>query len=100
MNKTKKLEITKMLTISTAHISENTASILALTADSDTNYFDNLSVYEKNNAGFFIYILSKNYDSNIPSDLKDCIDLAIENNCSILCLDSSGAITDLKTYEW
>lgn len=98
------MEITKMLTLSTAHITEKTAK--RLERDPDDNNLG-LCVYMKANYGFFIYIttdtknkLPEHYN-DLPEDLFKCITLAHELNCSVLCLDCDGEETSiLNTYEW
>lgn len=97
------LEITKMLTLSTAHISESTSEWLSL--EPETNHLG-LSVYEKTGSGesygWFIY-LTKGAESgkNIPDDLKRCMQLARDMDAGVLCLDCDGPVLDyLPQYEW
>lgn len=98
-------EITKMLTLSTAHITEETAK--RLEKDPDDNNLG-LSVYSKSNFGFFIYFrdidgnLPKEYtNDDFPEDLYKCILLAHELGCEILCLDCDGEETELlEKYDW
>lgn len=95
----KELDITRMLTINTAHIKEETAEKI--------DEFD-LVTFDKVNFGWFIYIPTEKEDvmeiledKNIPDDLVDCIRLAWENNCNWLCLDRDASEFDeLETYEW
>lgn len=106
------LPIDKMLTISTAHVSQETAKLL------DQEPEDNrmaLTVYEKGapgeSFGWFIY-LDPHYQGSgfseqlaahgrIPEDLAGCLRLANDAGCGILCLDQDGAVLPyLKTYEW
>ena len=107
------LEITKMLTISTAHISKETAEILD---DADASACFPIAVYNKEGYGWWIYIpdhykeifVPGNYysdidipDSDIPMDLHACIGLAIDNDCQWLCLDRDAAETEkLETFCW
>ena len=62
------LDIQKTLTLSTAHISENTCEKLNM--KNEINKMG-LCVYKKGDFGYFIYILKeKTYDNeNIPEDL-------------------------------
>lgn len=96
------LEITKMLTISTGHVTAKTADLL------DAEPFENnlgIPVYEKESYGWFVYI-----DANVmktieqpdfPADLAGCIRLAHENDCSVLCLDQDAEMTlRLPIHEW
>lgn len=94
----KKYDITKMVTISTAHIKESTTSFLDETLT--------LSVY-KTPYSYTIWIDNnpeeylEEYKICIPDDLWDCIMLAHNLGCQWLCLDEDGEIVDeLPVYEW
>lgn len=100
------LEITKALTISTAHISEKTKEFLNNEA---TNEDCMLTVYPKSECGdiygWFVYI-SMFKESNIakydtlPEDLRQCIAFALDHNCEILCFDSDAyVIPYLRRYD-
>ena len=108
-----KLEISNMLTISTAHIKHETRECLDNT-DSISGTIDNtfyhLNIYNKGEFGWFIYIIpdtKETYNVNMASelithpDLTDCIKLAIRHNCNILCFDRDGEIYNniLPTFE-
>ena len=95
------MEITKMLTLSTAHITEETANKL----DRDPN--DNnlgLCIYNKGTFGWYIYLNSiKDIETHhkLPDDLFKCILLAQSLNCEVLCFDCDGPEEQfLPTYEW
>lgn len=95
------LEITKMLTVSTGHVTEETFH--ALEQDGVTNKIM-LPVYSKatpdgdDSFGLYIYITDDCLDwDNIPEDLKPLIKLAQEQGCGVLCLDSDGQ--ELEGYE-
>ena len=97
-------DIAKILTISTAHITEETSD--ALNRDPHENNLG-LSVYNKSDYGWFIYISEmekeslQREDTNMPADLKACFELAIKNDCEWLCLDCDGPEYDeLPTYDW
>lgn len=95
------MDITKVLTISTAHITEETDR--KLQDESEVNNMC-ISVYDKAEYGYWIYI--DPYDrlmcnENIPADLLNCIELARQNDCRWLCLDCDGEeVSELTTYEW
>ena len=93
-----KLEISKMLTISTVHISEETAKKMDITVE---NGELPLSVYRKERYGWWIYLTPGISNNNyLPNDLKDCITLAAENHCQWLCIDCDGRVVPgLKKYE-
>ena len=108
------LKISKTLTISTAHVKPETRECLDET-DSISGTIDgkfyHLSIYEKYNVGWFIYIIpdaNENHDKNITSellthpDLTACIKLAINNNCTLLCIGRDGDILYdvLPAYEY
>ena len=98
------LEIDKMITISTGHISKHTA----LALEREVKYCLNeieipLSIYIKAEFGWFIFIPdnSEFEEGRIPDDLTDCINFAKKHNCKWLCLDCDGLImSELKTYDW
>lgn len=98
-----KLEISKILTLGTAHITEKTADMLA--QESELNVM-RLTVYNKwsdsEEYGWFIYLNDDPKDNGpIPRDLAACIKLAKDNGCGILCLDCEGpTIPILKTFSW
>lgn len=92
------MEISRMLTLSTAHITEETAIGLTAAAKNMDSSID-LCVYEKGEYGFLIHIPDEEYEA--PSDLRDCIELADNNHCQWLCLDRDGDVTEkLHVYAW
>lgn len=105
------LEITKMLTLSTAHISQDTAA--KLEQESDTNAMG-LTVYEKSGSGasygWFLYISPEHtagyskqavQAGTLPSDLASCMALAHDMGCTVLCLDCEGPIVPyLEKFDW
>ena len=99
------MEISKMLTISTAHISKSTVS--ALRKEPDPLFSDlEVAVYPKGCYGFWVYCspnmeIDHNNGEGIPHDLWECMKLAKTNGCEWLCLDSDGEIIEeLPKYEW
>lgn len=97
------MDITKCLTISIAHITENTEKKLKM--EPNTNYIG-LAVYEKGNYGYWIFcpkdmISHFNNGKIIPQDLWNCMLLAYKNNCRWLCLDQDGEeVQGLEIFEW
>ena len=94
------MDITKCITVSTAHVSEDT--IGKLKQEPVTNKFC-LAVYEKGEFGFWIYIPEYIWDMkhSLPEDLYRCMALAKEHNCEWLCLDRDGEeVAVLPTYDW
>ena len=93
------MEISKMLTISTAHITEETANKL----DREINEnIIGLCVYEKTDFGWFIHV-PDDLEEVVESlrDLCECLLLAKDLGCEWLCLDCDGEVLSyLDTYEW
>ena len=101
MTTNKKLDITRCLTISTAHISEETNKKLQDEDDKLHDYGD-VTVYKKEYVGFWIWC-ERDFDlsDNIPEDLARCINFTRDHNCEWLCLDCEGDIIDeLPSYDW
>lgn len=95
-----KLEISKMLTISTKHITpEADESILYAYYDDDKDV--SAHVYTKDNYGWFVYIDEDFENKTNLECLKDCMRFARKNGCDLLCLDCDGPVVDgLPVYEW
>ena len=73
------MEIDRMLTLSTAHICQDTAEKMG-------NHLLNLTIYEKGKYGWIIYVGPKT---------------AEKAGCTWLCLDCDGEkIKNLPIYEW
>lgn len=99
------MEIKKMLTISTAHITDETADLL------DANQL-NVVMYNKGEFGWFIHLdednLSNYYDSNdkasyfyIPEELLKLMKFAQDLGCKWLCLDRDGEELEyFETFDW
>ena len=100
----KNLDITKMITISTAHITKETADIL--NASANYPFVTDLPViYTKGEYGYMIHIPEYYGDEgefeNMPLDLYPVMNLAKENDCEWLCLDRDGEFVDsFETYDW
>lgn len=100
-----KLEVSKMLTVSTAHVTESTFE--ALMSDSTQNEIG-LPIYSKStpdngeNFGLYVYITEDCLDwDHMPGDLKPLIKLSQKTGCSVLCLDSDGPeVKGLPVYDW
>lgn len=98
-------EITKMLTVSTAHVTQETYDRLY---HDDENNEVMLPVYEKispngrETFGLYVYLEPAVLDwEKIPMDLKPLVMLAKTNGCGILCLDGDGPeINELPVYNW
>lgn len=101
--KNRKLRIEKVLTLSTCHISEETARQLEKSLNGE--YFP-ISVYRKERYGWWLFIQKDRLDEfavskYISDDLYECIQLAVGYGCEWLCLDCDGQEADnLQRYEW
>ena len=86
-----KLEIDKMLTISSLHVSADTKDLLDQAAD-DNEEDPMPPVYEKQGYGWFVACNPDNKEiwDNCPADLVQCMKLARDNGCFWLCLDADG----------
>ena len=101
------MEINKMLTVSTAHITQETAELLDKICKDST--LSSLIVYEKvcrykniqEEYGWFIYCNVNLADLKAPEDLLNVICFAKDLGCAWLCFDRDGDILDyLETYNW
>lgn len=98
-----KPEIQKMLVLSTAHITPDTAKLLAQEPETDKL---GLAVYEEKTCnesyGWFIGFSGIELDpDSIPADLLACINLAKDCECDMLCLDRDGLTTShLEVFCW
>ena len=93
------LSITKVLTLSTAHICEATEDMLEEAADPCGLYSAQMlpvSVYKKSDYGWWVYL--PDYIPGgpaVPDDLRACIELARANGCTWLSLDRYAKRTGL-----
>lgn len=93
-----KLPIFKFMEISTAHISPETNEyLMAMIEDGDFMLHLFHTGY-----GFLINVpYGDKWYTDLPLDLKRCLEFARENDCKWLHLDCEGdVIDDLKEYIW
>lgn len=84
------MEITKLFTLSTSHIKQESIDFIESAVLS----------YFQNSYGYIIYINNLNLDG-FPQDLIGCINLAKSNDCYWLHFDVDGMIIEeLATYDW
>ena len=90
------MEISKMITVSTGHISKETAELL----ENDNIY--GLIVYQKDEYGWFIFLSEEDdYYVSIPDELLKLIKFAKDLGCSWLCLDRDGDVLEyLEVFDW
>lgn len=96
------MEISKVITLSTAHISKKTGDMID--ADPVTNTLG-LCIYPKADYGWFIVIddnaIYQAKTESIPEDLARLILFANDIGCSYLCLDCDGEVIPyLYKYDW
>ena len=90
-------EISRLVTISTAHIKKSTIDFLNGECDRETAK-TGIPVFKKTmyeeSYGWFIYTDSLSFcdRKELPDDLIDCIEFANDYQASVLCLDSDGPI--------
>lgn len=96
-------EIDRMLTLSTAHVSEHTAEMLSREPETDEMQ---LSVYTKSGTpgsegyGWYVYVPQKCAKS-VPPDLARVIHFAQAMGCRVLCLDADGPEEpSLEVFDW
>lgn len=88
------MEIDRRLTLSTAHICQDTAEKMG-------NHLLDLTIYEKGKYGWIIYVDPEIAGKKIPQDLSSVLKTAEKARCIWLCLDCDGEkIKNLPTYEW
>ena len=106
--------ISRMLTVSTAHITKETAdfideackdcmsSPLIVYKKAETMNIGNGDYYT-DNYGWFIYCNVCKPGLNIPKDLMMLMCFTTDSGCDWLCLDRDGEVLDnpyLAVYEW
>ena len=98
------LDIQKIITLSTAHISEKTAQALDMMAKNPMTITETITVYNKDDIGWFIYCPEYTNINDIPEkykDLRTIITFAHDHDCEIICLDADYETVDyLPTYDW
>jgi hypothetical protein len=103
------LEISKVLTLSTGHVTKDIADMLDEFSTYDplvTNCY--LEVYNKNNYGWFIHTHLgteekeiEKLSNEIPQVLWDLMTLARDNGCAWLELDRDAErLEDLPYFDW
>lgn len=96
------MEISKMWTLSTAHITKKTNDLLTEWAYPST---EGPFVIYKMSGGYLIYVPYmfefREDEREIPEDLETLISIAIGRNLNWIYLDCDGeTVNCLKTYEW
>ena len=94
------MEIAKMWTLSTGHITKETNKYLRESVNSME--IDRPVIYEKGEYGYYIPVIDEFDDeSNYPEDMQRIIDVARDLDCDLICLDRDGEIVKwLPVYNW
>lgn len=96
----KGLEFSRMLTISSAHITEKTAEWIDRVGVRSAD----VVIYSKSKYGWLIYIPEYEADTKeLPEDLLAVMDFARKHKVKWLCIDGDGESLEdygLKMYEW
>ena len=89
-------EISKMLTLSTAHIKAATSSDMEVQVDGLPVFF------AKDDYGWFVHVPTlEEMPPNCPDDLEGVLAYARGLGCGWLCLDRDGDVNpNLPTWEW
>lgn len=86
-------EIQQMLVLSTAHVTEETATMLDR---AEANFVR----YGKAEYGWFIPILD-DPQPDMPADLQACVAYAKTHGCTWIMFDCDAlTVDDLPTYDW
>ena len=95
-------EIHRMICLSTAHISEESAALM----DSDGASLDGTMPvhYRKGLYGYLVYVNDdphSNEEQDYSYDVRAVLDYARARGCGWVMLDQDGPVVDgLKTWEW
>lgn len=102
-NNNERLDITKVLNLSTTHITKNTAEKLDKCV-LNNDYIPLCSVYEKGEYGWYVYIDDTDDPNLIPDelcDIRDCIIFALKHDITCICFDrDADMVIGLPVYNW
>ena len=100
------LEISKMLTLSTAHLRKGTMT------EMDANDIDGIVLWPKGEYGYFVWIPDVGidranncpapfeYPDAVPNELRLALEFGREHGCEFVCFDCDGdTVEGLVTYE-
>lgn len=91
------LEIRPFLTISTAHITHDTATMLDITPEREWP----VAGGRYGSVGYFLYAHDDNGDETIPDDLWAVYEFARESGANYVLLDcDANEVAGLPTYIW
>lgn len=96
--------IEKMLTLSTAHVSEDTAALLEDTLQQTLGTAPFIC-FQKDDYGWFVHVpadvsMRESLDT-FPEDLRTCMDHARAEGCTWLMFDRDADLVEgLPAYDW
>lgn len=86
------MEINKMLALSTAHVSQETASLLDEGKGGVVSYM-------KEGHGWFVY--AGFLGDYAPPELRACVEYAVKHDCEWIMFDGDvEPLDELKQFEW
>ena len=86
-------EVSKVLTLSTCHIKEDTALYLGSLPET-------VICFPKGEHGWFLYAGEYAEDPSVP-ELRKLFEICKEQGCEWLCLDADGPVRkELETFDW
>ena len=94
-----KPELGTMMTVSTAHLTQKTLTMLE-EMDAWDPTFANIACYPKlldgENVGWFIYpcVPSSQIKEEVPNDLRTLLDLAEFCDANVICVDGDGPVIE------
>lgn len=102
-NNNEGLDITRVLNLSTAHITKNTAETLCRCA-LNNDYIPLCTVLEKGEYGWYVYINDSEEPDQIPdelSDIRDCVIFALKHDITCICFDrDADTVVGLPVHDW
>lgn len=100
------VEIDRMMTLTTGHITAKTAGLLEEASRTYSNRTDMPATCKKDKYGWFVYLPGRcpgdmNDIVRQPEDLKLLMLYAMANGCDVLCLDADATeLPFLPVYQW
>jgi hypothetical protein len=97
------MEISNVLSLSTACIDVSTANILNESAFHDCEICDGLVAYAKGLYGWIVHVPTSYKSNHIPDDLNTCLKYAMSKNCEWIMFDRDVEYDEkdgLPKYDW
>ena len=104
------MEMCKMLVLSTAHVSNDTAELLNRECERNAEYYKYAGMVVRpscsqlncaNTAFAWLVCVSGEHDEAYPTDLRKVLEFAKQHGADWVSLDCEGdTIDELETYDW